>query len=109
VQISVSYADSNSTNGQPKSLDICFSFTPRVEISTTAIFSRLRQQREAASTTPRITRFVQALNIIPNNSEVFQCTRNNDVKALQKLFAEKKASPYDYNENGESLLDVSML
>jgi hypothetical protein len=109
VQISVSYAGSNSTNGESKSLDICFSFTPRVEISTTAIFSRLRQQREAASTTPRITRFVQALNIVPNSSEVFRYTRNNDVEALQKLFAEKKALPYDYNERGESLLHVSML
>jgi hypothetical protein len=109
VQISVSYAGSNSTNGESKSLDICFSFTPRVEISTTAIFSRLRQQREAASTTPRITRFVRALNIVPDSSEAFRYTRNNDVKALQKLFAEKKASPYDYNESGESLLFVSML
>lgn len=104
VQISISYAGSNSTNGESRSLDICFSFTPRVEISTTAIFSRLRQQREAASTTPRITRFVQALNIVPDSSDVFRYTRNNDVKALQKLFAEKKASPYDYNESGESLL-----
>jgi len=109
VQISVSYVGSNSTNGESKSLDICFSFTPRVEISTTAIFSRLRQQREAASTTPRITRFVQALNIVPNSSDVFRYTRNNDVKALQKLFAEKKASPYDFNESGKSLLYVSML
>jgi hypothetical protein len=109
VQISVSYAGSNSTNGESKSLDICFSFTPRVDISTTAIFSRLRQRREAASTTPRITRFVRALNIVPDSSEVFRYTRNNDVKALQKLFAEKKASPYDYNESGESLLYVSML
>ena len=103
VQISVSYA------GSDKSLNICFSFMPRVGISTTAIFSRLRQQREAASTTPRITRFVRALNIIPDSSEVFRYIRNNDVKALQKLFAEKKASPYDYNEKGESLLHVSML
>ena len=109
VQTSVSYASSDSTNRETKSLDICFSFIPRVDISTTAIFSRLRQQREAASTTPRITRFVRALNIVPDSSEVFQYTRNNDVEALQKLFAEKKASPYDYNENGESLLDVSML
>ena len=109
VQISVSYAGSDSTNGESKSLNICFSFMPRVGISTTAIFSRLRQQREAASTTPRITRFVRALNIIPDSSDVFRYTRNNDVKALQKLFAEKKASPYDYNEKGESLLHVSML
>ena len=109
VQISVSYAGSDSTNGESKSLDICFSFMPRVGISTTAIFSRLRQQQEAASTTPRITRFVRALNIIPDSSEVFRYTRNNDVKALQKLFAEKKASPYDYNERGQSLLHVSML
>lgn len=109
VQTSVSYVGSGSTNRETKSLDICFSFIPRVDISTTAIFSRLRQQREAASTTPRITRFVRALNIVPNSSEVFQYIRNNDVEALQKLFAEKKASPYDYNENGELLLDVSML
>ena len=109
VRISVSYAGSDSTTGGTKSLDICFSFMPRVDISTTAIFSRLRQQREAASTTPCITRFVQALNIVPNSSEVFRYTRNNDVKALRKLFAEKKASPYDYNESGESLLYVSML
>lgn len=106
VQTSVSYTGSDSTNRETKSLDICFSFMPRAGISTTAIFSRLRQQREAAST-PRITRFVQALNIVPNSSEVFRYTRNNDVKALQKLFAEKKASPYDYNESGESLLYVT--
>ena len=45
-------------------------------------------------------------NIIPSNSAVFVCARNNDVKGLQSLFEKREASPFDCNEEDYTPLSV---
>lgn len=109
VRISVSHEGSDRIGGESRSLDICFSFIPRVDISTTGVLSRLCQRWEADFTAPRITRLVRAFNIVPDNSEAFFYAAVGNITALQKLFTEKKASLYDYWEDGWSLLMVCML
>lgn len=48
----------------------------------------------------------RSYNIIPNNSIVFEYIEDDDTARLQNLFAEKKASPFDCNEGGGTLLHV---
>jgi len=57
--------------------------------------------------TPRVSRFIQEINVIPATSEAFQAAERNDVQRLRNLFKLKMASPFDYDENGRSLLWVS--
>ena len=45
-------------------------------------------------------------NIIPSNSAVFLCARDNDVKGLQSLFEKREASPFDCNEEDYTPLSV---
>ena len=45
-------------------------------------------------------------NIIPDNSAVFICARNNDVKGLQSLFGKREASPFDCDEEDYTPLSV---
>lgn len=59
-----------------------------------------------AQTPPSVTRQIRVLNVVPSTSEAFKYARVNDVEGLQRLFADRKASPFDYNEEGNSLLAV---
>lgn len=50
---------------------------------------------------------LKAYSIVPHNALVFQCARLGDIDGLLDLFNKKLASPFDRNEYGESLIDVS--
>lgn len=47
-------------------------------------------------------------NIVAEGSSVFELIRSNDVKGLQELFTEMKASPFDCDECGFTPLHVSI-
>jgi len=56
----------------------------------------------------RINRQIRVLNVVSSRSDAFRCARNNDVKGMMQLFSAGKASPFDFDENGRSLLTVCM-
>lgn len=82
------------------------SFLPKLSLSSvsfTAAFSKVL----GMDMEQKITRLIHTYNTIPYKSEAMICAEGNDVVGLQKLFAAGKASPYDCDESGDSLLDVS--
>lgn len=48
----------------------------------------------------------RSYNIIPDNSTVLEYIKDDDIARLQSLFAERKASPFDCDEGGDTLLHV---
>jgi len=48
---------------------------------------------------------LQSLNIVPGNSEIFDACTRCDIAAARRLFDQGRASPFDIDENGESLLN----
>jgi hypothetical protein len=65
-------------------------------------------------TTPRssqglpIYTTIRAFNVVPNNSEIIECVRMNDLDGVRRLIVEKKASPRDVDAGGLSLLSVCL-
>ena len=51
---------------------------------------------------------IQLYNIVPSGSKVFERAAFGDVAGLQDLFDSKEASPFDRDENGLTVLDVSI-
>lgn len=45
-------------------------------------------------------------NIIPHGSPVFELCINGDIQGLKELFASRKASPFDMDADGRTLLHV---
>lgn len=50
---------------------------------------------------------LRSYNIVPNNSEILEAIRLGDTDAVLDLFRSGKASPFDKNPDGYSLLEVS--
>lgn len=48
----------------------------------------------------------RTFNLIPHHSHLFTLAGFNDIKGIQELFQEKRASPYDCTENGWTALHV---
>lgn len=48
-------------------------------------------------------------NVISSDSPVFKFVENNDVKGLQALFFRMEASPFDCDDHGLPLLNVSII
>ena len=94
-----------------KSLEFRFACIPRCSVipGQAGIIGAFSHQWICGISKPRITRFVRVVNVVPRHSAAFQCIRTNDVTALRKLLVQRSASPYDYSENGRSLLCVSTL
>ncbi|KAK7419180.1 hypothetical protein QQX98_003520 [Neonectria punicea] len=61
----------------------------------------------SAQTRPHVSRQIRDLNIVPSSSETFLFVRENNVRGLRKLFSEGKASSFDYDQQGNSLLCVA--
>ncbi|KAL4914343.1 hypothetical protein BDW62DRAFT_204734 [Aspergillus aurantiobrunneus] len=50
---------------------------------------------------------IRVNNVIPNDAPVFKYCQEGNVKQVQKLFAERAASPYDCDSRGNSLLNYA--
>ena len=57
---------------------------------------------------PRISPRLRTFNVVPDDSEVINCVKRNDLSGLQTLFDKREASPRDVNSGGFSLLSVSI-
>jgi hypothetical protein len=64
----------------------------------------LRAGNECAG--PRISPYIKAINVIPNDSEIIRCIKRNDLQGVRKLFERREASPTDVDQRGFSLLSV---
>jgi hypothetical protein len=49
---------------------------------------------------------IQSYNVIPSDSLIFQLAGCGEVAQIQEMFDNGKASPFDQNETGLSVLDV---
>lgn len=56
----------------------------------------------------RICPSTRALNVIPNDSEIIRCVKQDDLQGMRLSFDRKEASPQDVNKFGYSLLFVSI-
>lgn len=98
----VHLADRSSSS----SLAFRISFLPKLSLSTVGVTAAFSKQF-GTGVEHKITRLVKTYNVIPSGSKAIICASENDVVGLQKLFASGKASPYDCDEGGVSLLHVS--
>ncbi len=55
---------------------------------------------------PAISRQINTFNVIPDDSEIFQCIRRKDLRGVETLFYLGAASASDVNSQGISLLQV---
>ena len=70
-----------------------------------AIFVNPLAEKQCHGISPQIRTF----NVVPEGSEIIQCVRNNDLRGVQNLFDQGKASPSDVDPRGFSLLSASAL
>ncbi|UPK92094.1 hypothetical protein LCI18_003029 [Fusarium solani-melongenae] len=68
-----------------------------------------RMQDVMMTRRPQITRTLRELTIIPEDSPIYQCTVENDVEKMCEIFSKREASPFDYTQDGISLLAVAAL
>ncbi|KAK3178386.1 hypothetical protein OEA41_000521 [Lepraria neglecta] len=85
---------------------ISVSFTPRARERTIGVFVRFIKVPNA-SHGPPIRPYIKTFNVIPEDSEVFQLIAGDDLQGLRGLFDSGKASPFDVDSHGYSLLAVS--
>lgn len=52
---------------------------------------------------------LRILRICSNDSEIFKAVRRQDISRIRKLIVDGKASVRDVNEEGESLITVSLI
>lgn len=57
---------------------------------------------------PRISPRLRTFNVVPDDSEIINCVKRNDLDGLQTLFDKREASPRDVDSGGFSLLSVSV-
>jgi hypothetical protein len=50
---------------------------------------------------------LRAYNIVPSDSPILEYVQQGNIGEVQKLFEKRKASPYDRDPYGFTLLDVS--
>ena len=84
---------------------INMSFIPKRQqrtIGISAIFQKYLSASQPCSIPPRLRTF----NVIPKDSQIIDCIRENDILGVQRLFTEGKASPLDVDSCGFSLLSV---
>jgi hypothetical protein len=65
-----------------------------------------RMQVVMMTRSPQITRTLRELTIIPEDSPIYQYTVENDVEKMCEIFSKREASPFDYTQDGISLLAV---
>ena len=82
---------------------ITISFLPRAIERTTGICVRSSRIMGGPAIPPQ----VRPLNVVPDDSAIIQCVRNNDLKGIQTLFDLGAASARDVDSRGISLLYVS--
>ena len=81
---------------------ITISFMPRPMERTLGICVQSSRMMGAPAISPQIRTF----NIVPDNSAIIQCVRNNDLRGIQTLFDMGAASARDVDSAGISLLHV---
>lgn len=65
-----------------------------------------RMQDVMMTRSPQITRTLRELTIIPEDSPIYQYAVENDVEKMCEIFSKREASPFDYTQDGISLLAV---
>jgi len=105
VHISQAYPRSRAQIG-PSFSSLEISFIPHRQLSSCVITTRL-SRLSFPSLEPKITRIIQMYNVIPPDSKVRRCIKDNDVEGLKNLFEAGQASVYDCTEHGMNLLMVS--
>ena len=84
---------------------INISFIPERQQRTIGISATFRKH-SSASQSCRIPPRLRTFNVIPYDSQIIDCIRDNDILGVQRLFTEGKASPLDVDSDGFSLLSV---
>lgn len=80
-------------------------FIPNLDIPSVFMVAVLSKQ-SALGSKPRITRRVQARNVIPNTSATIACCRRNNTDGFKAFFTVGDASPYGYDQRAMTLLSV---
>ncbi|EEU38647.1 uncharacterized protein NECHADRAFT_83003 [Fusarium vanettenii 77-13-4] len=68
-----------------------------------------RKQDLLMTRSPQITRSLRELTIIPQDSPIYQFVIENNVDKMCEIFSKREASPFDYTQDGMSLLAVAAL
>jgi hypothetical protein len=106
VQLIEASKKPTGNHGRQSPYSIIISFIPEVHGPTTGIsvaFSRLSGSNQSPRMCPTIT------TVIPEDSAIITCVKNNDLNGVQRLFDERKASARDVDPSGYSLLYVSQI
>ena len=93
------------SNDQRSSYFVRISFIPEIQHCTTGIsvaFSRFPSVNQH----PRLCPTIRTFNVVPEDSEIITCVKQNDLKGVQRLLDEHKASILDVDPRGHSLLSV---
>lgn len=85
---------------------VIVSFIPEVGDRTKGISVAFRRI-PGADQNPRLRPTISTFNVVPEDSEIITCIRENDLKGVQRLLDERKASTLDVGPGGSSLLFVS--
>jgi len=106
VECTVNYLNIDSNDNNDKFIEFRFAHLPSYAsgIKLTGVFGLF--SRSSASAHSSMGRFIQEVNIVPSNSAAFRAVECDDIVTLRGLLASKLASPFDYSENGRSLLCV---
>ncbi|KAI8716810.1 hypothetical protein NCS52_00975400 [Fusarium sp. LHS14.1] len=68
-----------------------------------------RKQDVLMTRSPQITRSLRELTIISQDSPIYQFVIENNVDKMCEIFSKRQASPFDYTQDGISLLAVAAL
>ncbi|RSL87135.1 hypothetical protein CEP51_002421 [Fusarium floridanum] len=68
-----------------------------------------RKQDVMMARSPQITRSLRELTIVPEDSPICQYTAENNVGKMCEIFSKREASPFDYTQDGTSLLALAAL
>ncbi|RSL55232.1 hypothetical protein CEP54_009465 [Fusarium duplospermum] len=84
----------------------CISHPPDCEPSGLLVAFH-RTQDVMTTRRPQITRTLRELTIVPHDSPIWQYTAENNVEKMREIFSKREASPFDYTQDGASLLAVA--
>lgn len=94
------------SNDHRASYFVRISFIPEIQRCTTGI-SVTFSGFPGGNQHPRLCPSIRTFNVVPEDSEIITCVEQNDLKGVQRLLDEHKASTLDVDPLGCSLLSVS--
>jgi hypothetical protein len=108
VELREASKKSTGNHGHPSAYSVILHFIPEIhgfgpKIGISVAFSMLSGINPRSRVGPTITAF----NVVPKDSEIITCVKQNDLIGVRRLLDERKASTTDVDPNGFSLLWVS--